>query len=67
LKVSALASGTPAAKVDADRPRAADPALVRDYLVGKGVQPRVADSEAESVTVPFSVTKRSTLAFARKL
>ena len=40
---------------------------VRDYLIGKGVRPRVAESKAESVTVPFSVTKRGALAFARKL
>jgi SAM-dependent methyltransferase len=42
-------------------------AAVRDYLIGKGVQPRVAKFKAESVTVPFSVTKRGALAFARKL
>jgi SAM-dependent methyltransferase len=40
---------------------------VRDYLIGKGVQRRVAESKAESVTVPLSVTKRGALAFARKL
>jgi SAM-dependent methyltransferase len=42
-------------------------AAVRDYLIGKGVQARVAESKAESVTVPLSVTKRGVLAFARKL
>jgi SAM-dependent methyltransferase len=42
-------------------------AAVRDYLIGKGVQPRVAESKAESVTVPLSVTKRGALAFGRKL
>jgi SAM-dependent methyltransferase len=41
-------------------------ASVRDYLIGKGVQPRVAESKAESVTVPLSVTKRGALAFGRK-
>jgi SAM-dependent methyltransferase len=40
---------------------------VRDYLIGKGVQPRVAESKAGSVTVPLSVTKRGAVAFARKL
>ena len=40
---------------------------VRDYLIDKGVQPRVAESKPESVTVPLSVTKRGALAFARKL
>jgi hypothetical protein len=42
-------------------------AAVRDYLIGKGVQSRVAESKAESVTVPLSVTKRGALAFGRKL
>jgi hypothetical protein len=39
---------------------------VRDYLLGKGVQPQVAESKAGSVTVPLSVTKRGALAFGRK-
>jgi SAM-dependent methyltransferase len=42
-------------------------AAVRDYLIGKGAQPRVAESKAGSVTVPLSVTKRGALAFARKM
>jgi hypothetical protein len=42
-------------------------AAVRDYLIGKGVQPRVAESKAGSVTIPCSVTKRGALAFARKM
>ena len=42
-------------------------ASVRDYLIGKGVQPPVAESKAESVAVPLSVTKRGALAFGRKL
>jgi SAM-dependent methyltransferase len=41
-------------------------AAVRDYLIGKGVEPRVAGSAAETVAVPLSVTKRGALAFARK-
>jgi SAM-dependent methyltransferase len=39
---------------------------VRDYLIGKGVAPTRAASEAESVELPLSVTKRGTLLFARK-
>ena len=42
-------------------------AAVRDYLLGKGVQPQVAESKAKSVTVPLSVTKRGALAFGRKM
>jgi SAM-dependent methyltransferase len=42
------------------------PAAVRDYLIGKGVEPRVAGSKAETVPAPLSVTKRGALAFARK-
>jgi SAM-dependent methyltransferase len=41
-------------------------AAVRDYLTGKGVEPRVAGSKAETVPAPLSVTKRGALAFARK-
>jgi SAM-dependent methyltransferase len=41
-------------------------AAVRDYLIGKGVEPATAESEAEKVSVPLSVTKRGALAFARK-
>ena len=41
-------------------------AAVRDYLIGKGVERRVAGSAAETVAVPMSVTKRGALAFARK-
>jgi hypothetical protein len=40
---------------------------VRDYLIGKGVERPVAESEAETVAVPLPVTKRGALAFARKL
>lgn len=39
---------------------------VRDYLIGKGVERRVAEVEAETVSVPLAVTKRGELAFARK-
>jgi ubiquinone/menaquinone biosynthesis C-methylase UbiE len=42
-------------------------AAVRDYLIGKGVQARLAESKAGSVTVPLSVTKRGALAFARRM
>lgn len=41
-------------------------AAVRDYLVGKGVDPERARTTAEAVEVPLSVTKRGALAFARK-
>jgi hypothetical protein len=41
-------------------------AAVRDYLIGKGVEQRVAGSAAETVAIPLSVTKRGALAFARK-
>jgi hypothetical protein len=39
---------------------------LRDYLVGKGVEPRRAEAAAVSAAVPVSVTKRGALAFARK-
>ena len=39
---------------------------VRDYLIGKGVDPGHARSVAASMKVPLSVTKRGALAFARK-
>ena len=39
---------------------------VRDYLIGKGVEPARAHATAESTNVPLSVTKRGALAFARK-
>jgi SAM-dependent methyltransferase len=38
---------------------------VRDYLVGKGVDPIRAAEEARAIDVPLSVTKRGALAFAR--
>jgi SAM-dependent methyltransferase len=38
---------------------------VRDYLIGKGIAPRVAESTAKTAAVPLSVTKRGALAFAR--
>jgi SAM-dependent methyltransferase len=41
-------------------------AAVRDYLVGKGVAPREAETGAAEVEVPLAVTKRGLLAFARK-
>lgn len=39
---------------------------VRDYLVGKGVERRGATRAARGVELPVTVTKRGTLAFARK-
>jgi hypothetical protein len=41
-------------------------AAVRDYLVGKGVDRRLAEAKADAVAVPLSVTKRGALVFARK-
>jgi ubiquinone/menaquinone biosynthesis C-methylase UbiE len=40
---------------------------VRDYLIGMGVQPRVAEDKSETVKTPLSVTKRGALAFARRM
>jgi hypothetical protein len=40
---------------------------VRDYLIGKGAEPRAAASTAKTAAVPLSVTKRGALAFARKI
>jgi SAM-dependent methyltransferase len=39
---------------------------VRDYLIGKGVEPGRAQAAATSAEVPLTVTKRGALAFARK-
>lgn len=39
---------------------------VRDYLIGQGVERRVAASAAETVAVPRSVTKGGALALGRK-
>jgi SAM-dependent methyltransferase len=39
---------------------------VRDYLIGKGVEPGRARATAAATRVPLSVTKRGALAFARK-
>jgi SAM-dependent methyltransferase len=41
-------------------------AALRDYLVGKGVDPARARAVAESSDVPLSVTKRGALVFGRK-
>ena len=40
-------------------------AAVRDYLVGKGLDPERARAAAETTVVPLSVTKRGALAFGR--
>jgi SAM-dependent methyltransferase len=39
---------------------------VRDYLIGKGVDPQRASAAAEEVRVPLEVTKRGALVFARR-
>jgi hypothetical protein len=39
---------------------------VRDYLVGKGVEPPTAAARAEVADVPLSVTKRGALVFGRR-
>jgi SAM-dependent methyltransferase len=39
---------------------------VRDYLIGKGVEPEPAAAAAEGVEVPLAVTKRGALVFARR-
>jgi SAM-dependent methyltransferase len=39
---------------------------VRDYLVGKGVEPRSAAARAEVADVPLCVTKRGALLFGRR-
>jgi SAM-dependent methyltransferase len=39
---------------------------VRDYLIGKGVEPGRARAAAAATEVPLSVTKRGALAFARR-
>ena len=41
-------------------------AAVCDYLVGKGVDRRLAEARADAVAVPLPVTKRGALVFARK-
>jgi SAM-dependent methyltransferase len=42
-------------------------AAVRDYLVGKGVDRRVAQAKSDAVALPLRVTKRGALLFARKV
>jgi SAM-dependent methyltransferase len=39
---------------------------VRDYLIGKGVEPERAGAAAEAIDVPLEVTKRGALVFARR-
>jgi SAM-dependent methyltransferase len=39
---------------------------VRDYLLGKGVDPKRAATAADGVEVPLDVTKRGALVFARR-
>jgi SAM-dependent methyltransferase len=40
---------------------------VRDYLIGKGVEPERASAAAEAAEVPLDVTKRGALVFARRV
>ena len=40
-------------------------AAVRDYLIGKGVEPASAAAAADRATTPLTVTKRGALVFAR--
>jgi SAM-dependent methyltransferase len=42
-------------------------AAVRDYLVGKGVEPDRARAAAEAADVPLEITKRGALVYARRL
>jgi SAM-dependent methyltransferase len=51
---------------DAPLLRLPDRAAVRDYLLGKGVDPQRAAAAADGVEVPLDVTKRGALVFARK-
>jgi hypothetical protein len=39
---------------------------VREYLVGKGVEPERAAAAAAAADVPLQVTKRGALVFARR-
>ena len=39
---------------------------IRDYIVGKGVDPELAEAWASASDAPLTVTKRGALAFARK-
>lgn len=51
---------------DAPLLRLPDREAVRDYLLGKGVDPGRAAAAAEAVDVPLDVTKRGALVFARR-
>jgi SAM-dependent methyltransferase len=46
--------------------RLPDRGALRDYLVGRGVDERQAESEAARAVVPMTVTKRGALAFGRR-
>jgi hypothetical protein len=54
-------SGYPAGS----EPKRPEPTFA-NYLIGKGVEPDVAEGRAEAVAVPLSVTRRGALAFGRK-
>jgi SAM-dependent methyltransferase len=51
---------------DAQLLRLPSRADVRDYLIGKGVEPERAGAAADGVEVPLAVTKRGSLVFARR-
>jgi SAM-dependent methyltransferase len=51
---------------DAQLLRLPSRAEVRDYLIGKGVEPKRAGAAADGVEVPLAVTKRGALVFARR-
>jgi SAM-dependent methyltransferase len=51
---------------DAQLLRLPSRAEVRDYLIGKGVEPKQAGAAADGVEVPLAVTKRGALVFARR-
>jgi SAM-dependent methyltransferase len=51
---------------DAPLVRLPDRGAVRDYLVGKGVEPERADAAAADADVPLEITKRGALVYARR-
>jgi hypothetical protein len=51
---------------DAPLVRLPDREAVRDYLVGKGVEPGRAEAAAADADAPLDVTKRGSLVYARR-
>lgn len=43
-----------------------DPAALRRYLIGRGIDPRLAATRAEGRSFPLTITKRGALLFGRK-